>query len=177
MQFAEMIKQARLSAHLSQQGLAEQLVTERRPKGVWATYIGQIEKGKRVPSDEVCIKLAEVLELDSNRVLIAAYEAKAGSEEGRALYGKMRRSLLDPVINKILFSEEPLDPALLGVLSNPEIVALLGDQAWLEAVTRTRKRQKERDVLRLLALIEAMDDNQWQMIMGIIGTWNLEQPN
>ena len=177
MQFAEMIKEARSRAHLSQQGLAAQVVTARKPNGVWATYIGQIEKGEKVPSDEVCIKLAEVLELDYNRVLIAAYEAKAGSEEGRALYGKMMRSLSDPVVNKLLSSEEPLDPALLGVLSNPEIAALLGDQPWLEAVARARKKQKERDVLRLLALVEAMDDKQWDMIMGIIGTWNLEPPN
>ena len=134
MQFAEIVKEARLQAHLSQQRLAEQLVTARRPKGVWATYIGQIEKGEKVPSDEVCIKLAEVLELDTNTVLIAAYEAKASSEEGRALYGKMMRSLSDPVVNKLLSSKEPLDPALLGLLSNPEIVALLGDQSWLEAV-------------------------------------------
>ena len=177
MQFAEMIKEARRQAHLSQQKLAKQLVTARRPKGVWATYIGQIEKGEKVPSDEVCIKLAEVLELDSNRVLIAAYEAKAGSEEGRALYVKMMRSLSDPVVDKILSSEEPLDPALLGVLSNPEITALLGDQPWLEAVARARKKQKERDVLHLLALVEAMDDKQWNAIMGIIETFGLEPPS
>ena len=177
MQFAEMIKEARLQAQLSQQRLADQLVTARKPEGVWATYIGQIEKGEKVPSDEVCIKLAEVLELDSNTVLIAAYEAKASSEEGRALYGKMMRSLSDPVVNKLLSSEEPLDPALLGVLSNPAIAALLEDQPWLEAVVRARKKQKERDVLGLLALVEAMDDKQWDMIMGIIGTWNFKPPN
>ena len=177
MQFAEMIKEARLQAHLSQQGLAVQLVTARRPKGVWATYIGQIEKGEKVPSDEVCIKLAEVLELDSNRVLLAAYEAKAGSEEGRALYGKMIRSLSDPVVNKLLSSKEPLDPALLGVLSDPEILALLGDQPWLEGIVRARKKQKERDVLGLFSLVEAMNDTQWNTIMGIIATWDLKPPS
>ena len=184
MQFAEMIKEARLQAQLSQQRLAGQLVTARNPKGVWSTYIGQIEKGEKFPSDEVCLKLAEVLELDSNRVLIAAYEAKATSEEGRALYGQMMRLQSDPVVNKLLSSEEPLDPALLGILSKPEILALLGDQSWLEAVARAHKKQKERehkkqkerDVLRLLALVEAMDDKQWDMIMGIIETWNLEPP-
>ena len=177
MQFAEMIKEARLQAQLSQQRLADQLVTARKPEGVWATYIGQIEKGEKVPSDEVCIKLAEVLELDSNIVLIAAYEAKASSEEGRALYGKMMRSLSDPVVNKLLSSEEPLDPALLGVLSNPEIAVLLGDQPWLEAVVRARKNQKERDVLGLLEKVEAMNDTQWDTIMGIIATWDLKPPS
>lgn len=168
MQFAEMIKEARLGAHLSQQRLAEQLVTARKPKGVWATYIGQIEKGEKVPSDEVCIKLAEVLELDSNRVLIAAYEAKAGSEEGRVLYSKMMRSLSDPVVNKLLSSEEPLDP---------EILEVLGDLPWLEGIVRARKKQKERDVLGLLSLVEAMNDTQWNTIMGIIATWDLKPPN
>lgn len=168
MQFAKMIKEARLQAHLSQQRLAEQLVTARRPKGVWATYIGQIEKGEKVPSDEICTKLAEVLGLDSNKVLLAAYEAKASSEEGRAIYGKMMRLLSDPVVNKLLSSKEPLDPALLELLSNPKIVALLRDQPWLEAVTRVHENQKERDVLSLLALVEAMDDKQWNMIMPLI---------
>ena len=177
MQFAEMIKEARLQAHLSQQGLAKQLVTARRPKGVWATYIGQIEKGEKVPSDEVCIKLAEVLELDSNRLLIAAYKAKAGSAEGCALYSKMMRLMSDPVVNKLLSREEPLDPALLEVLSNPEIAALFGDQPWLEAVARAHKKQQERDVLGLLSLVDVMDDKQWRMIMGIIDTWGLERPD
>ena len=177
MQFAEMIKKARLQAHLSQQKLAEQLVTARRPKGVWATYIGQIEKGEKVPSDEICIKLAEVLGLDSDKVLIAAYEAKASSEEGRAIYGKMMRLLSDPVVNKLLSNKKPLDPALLKLLSNPEIVALLGDQPWIEAVARVHANQKERDVLSLLALVEAMDDKQWNMIMGLIETWGLGLPS
>lgn len=174
MQFAEMIYEARRQADLTQQGLAKQLVTERKPKGVFATYIGQIEKGEKVPSDELCIKLAEVLELDSDRVLITAYQAKAGSAEGRALYGKMMRLQSDPVINELLSSEEPLDPTLLGVLSNPEILALLGDQPWLEAVARARKKQKERDVLGLLAQIEVMDDIQWETIRRIIETWKLK---
>ena len=64
MQFAEIVKEARLQARLSQRGLAEQLTTAQKPDGVWATYVGQIEKGDKVPSDEVCIKLAEVLQLD-----------------------------------------------------------------------------------------------------------------
>ena len=55
MQFAEILKEARLQARLSQRGLAEQLTTAQKPEGVWATYVGQIEKGDKVPCDEVCI--------------------------------------------------------------------------------------------------------------------------
>ena len=177
MQFAEMVKEARLQARLSQRGLAEQLITTQKPEGVWATYIGQIEKGEKVPSDEVCIKLAEVLQLDSSEVLLAAYEAKAGSEEGRALFAKMTRSLSDPVVRQLLESKEPLDPALLDALADAETRSLLGDQAWLEAITRARKIQKKRDVLAWLALGVAMDDKQWGAIMGLMDTMGLELPS
>jgi transcriptional regulator with XRE-family HTH domain len=177
MQFANMIKEARLKARLSQRGLAGQLVTAKKPDGVWATYIGQIEKGEKVPSDEVCIKLAEVLELDSSEVLLAAYEAKAGSDEGRRLFGKMARSLTDPVVSQLLNSKEPLDPALLEALANPEIRSLLGDQQWLDAISRARKTQKKRDVLGLLALVEAMNDKQWGGLMSILEGMGLELPD
>ena len=129
MQFAEMIKGTRLQARLSQRGLAEQLTSAQKPEGVWATYTGQIEKGEKVPSDEVCIKLAEVLELDYGEVLVAAYEAKEGSEEGRALFAKMERSLADPVVRQLLASKEPLEPALLDALADVETQALLPDRA------------------------------------------------
>ena len=115
MQFAEIVKEARLQARLSQRGLAEQLTTAQKPEGVWATYVGQIEKGDKVPSDEVCIKLAEVLELDPDVVLLAAYQAKASSQEGRDLFAKMARcSLTDPVVNQLLASAEPLAPSVLA---------------------------------------------------------------
>ncbi len=176
MRFAEMVKEARLKAGFSQRGLAEKLVTAQKPDGVWSTYIGQIEKGDKVPSDEVCIKLSEVLQLDSDEVLLAAYEAKVGSELGRVLFGKMIRSLRDPVVSQLLSSKEPLDPMLLEALADPETRSLLEDQPWLEAVARVRKTQKKRDLLGLLALVEAMDDKQWGAIMGIIETMGLELP-
>ena len=146
-----MIKGARLQTRLSQRGLAEQLITAQKPEGVWATYIGQIEKGEKVPSDEVCIKLAEVLELDSSEVLLAAYEAKAGSEEGRALFAKMARSLADPVVRQLLASKEPLKPALLDALADAETQSLLSDRAWLDAIGKARKMQNKRDVLAWLS--------------------------
>ena len=177
MQFAEMVKEARLRARLSQRGLAKQLVTAQKPDGVWATYVGQIEKGDKVPSDEVCMKLAEVLELDPSVVLLAAYQAKAGSEEGRALFAKMARSLTDPVVNKLLASEEPLDPAVLEAVADSDTRSLLGDRVWLAAVAQARKTQKRRDVLGMLALVEAMDDKQWGVIMGMIETMGIELPS
>ena len=49
MQFAEIVNEARLQAHLCQRGLAEQLTTAQKPEGVCATYVGQIEKGDKSP--------------------------------------------------------------------------------------------------------------------------------
>ena len=177
MQFAEIVKEARLRARLSQRGLAEQLVTAQKPNGVWATYVGQIEKGEKVPSDEVCVKLAEVLELNFSEVLLAAYEAKAGSEEARALFAKMARKLADPVICQLLASEEPLNPALFEALADPATQSLLADRIWLEAINKGRKMQNKRDVLAWLVLGVAMDDKQWAAIMAIMGTMGLEPPN
>ena len=174
MQFAEMVKEARLQARLSQRSLAEQLTTAQKPEGVWATYVGQIEKGDKVPSDEVCIKLAEVLKLDPDVVLLAAYQAKASSQEGRDLFAKMARSLTDPVVSELLASDEPLAPSVLEALTDADARDLLGDQTWLGAVARARKVQRERDVLGLLTLVEAMDDKQWGVIMGMIETMGLK---
>ena len=141
MQFAEIVNEARLQARLSQRGLAEQLTTAQKPDGVWATYVGQIEKGDKVPSDEVCITLAEVLELDPDVVLLAAYQAKASSQEGRDLFAKMARSLTDPVVNQLLASEEPLAPSVLEALADADTRSLLADsRGWGRSPGRARYR-------------------------------------
>ena len=85
MKFAELIREARKKVGLSQGGLAQQMRTAKRPEGVWPTYVGQIEKGEKVPSEEMCVRLAKVLELDTTEILLAAYEARADSEEARDL--------------------------------------------------------------------------------------------
>jgi transcriptional regulator with XRE-family HTH domain len=174
MQFAKMIKDARKRAKLSQRALAAQLITEDKPNGVWATYIGQIEKGEKVPSDEVCLMLATVLNLDPNTVLLMAYQSKANSPAGKALFKMMKRSLIDPVARKLLAGK--LAPAVLEVIANPEIQDLLVDQQWLEAMARARKLQKKRDVLTTLRDIEAMNDKQWEATQTIIRTMDLHSP-
>jgi len=55
MRFGEIIKRAR-TGNFSQLALGKHI-------GVWGTYIGQIEKGERIPSDERCQLLAKALEL------------------------------------------------------------------------------------------------------------------
>ena len=155
MQFANMIKEARSQADLSQRGLAKLLITSQKPDGVWPTYVGQIEKGEKIPSDDVCIKLAEVLELDSDMVLLAAYQAKAGSKEGRALFDKMVRIIADPVARRLLDGNEALD------------------QPWVAAITQARKTRKNREILKLLPIVEAMNDKQWAAMKQILETMKL----
>ena len=88
MNFGDMIERAR-RGRFSQQGLGEKI-------GVWGTYIGQIEKGKRIPSDERCLDLAAILELDPRALLIQAYRQRARTKEARRLFDRMAGLLSDP---------------------------------------------------------------------------------
>lgn len=168
MTFAEMIKEARQKASLSQGRLAQQLRTARRPEGVWPTYIGQIEKGEKVPSEEVCVKLAEVLELDLTEMLLAAYEARADSDEARGLFLEMRRALTDPVIRRLLSAKEPLDPGILEALADADLCEALAHEKWRQALIRSYRARKKRDIPGLLVRIEAMNDKQWAGLMSIL---------
>ena len=69
MNIAELVRTARMDHKLSQKALAKQISTTTKPNGVWATYVGQIEKGEKVPSDDVCVELARILGLDRDLVL------------------------------------------------------------------------------------------------------------
>ena len=89
MVFGDLIRKAR-QGRFSQQGLGEKI-------GVWGTYIGQIESGKRIPSDKRCLDLAAALGLDSGTLLLQAYRQRATSAEARRLFDRMAGLLADPV--------------------------------------------------------------------------------
>ena len=92
MRFGEIIKQAR-TGRFSQQALGESI-------GVWGTYIYQIEKGERIPSDDVCTNLAKALDLDPQLLLFLAYKERAQkTTEGRRLFTQMEKLMTDPVIS------------------------------------------------------------------------------
>ena len=143
---------------------------------MWNTYVGQIEKGEKVPSDEVCARLAEVLHLDPTLVLLAAYEAKADSDEAKALFGTMKRVLTDPVLQQLLTKREPLDPRLLEALDAADIRGVLLEAAWREMVGRCYRLRKKRNVPGLLALVEAMTDKQWKAMINMLEAMGLEAP-
>ncbi len=176
--FAHLVKTARIKAGMSQSQLGAELRTTQRPEGVWNTYIGQIEKGQRIPSDEVCVKLAETLELVPLNLLFAAYEARAESSSAtkttKELFKMMKRALTDPVIQRLLMAKEPLEEDVLKALEDEDIRSALGPVVWRETIARAYRIGKKRDIPGLLAIIEAMDDKQWTALTSMIETWGLK---
>tara|TARA_B100001250_G_scaffold414613_1_gene454654 strand:- start:7265 stop:7768 length:504 start_codon:yes stop_codon:yes gene_type:complete len=77
--FGSLIALRRKELNLSQRALAQKITTESKPGGVWSTYIGQVEKGDRVPSSEVCEALAEILQLNPLLLLALVYKFKAST--------------------------------------------------------------------------------------------------
>jgi len=170
MTLGELVKKAREEHSLSQKELGEKI-------GVWDTYIGQIEKGEKVPSDEICKKFAETLELDLTQVLLAAYEARTeltGSDEAIALFRKMKVVLTDPVVQRLLDTAEPLDPEVLSALTNADIRRLLAEEAWRDRVARCYRIRAKRNILALMALVESMTDKQWKAMVNMLDAMGLE---
>jgi transcriptional regulator with XRE-family HTH domain len=177
MRFADLIRDARIKKRLSQRQLGEQILTPGRPKGIWNTYIGQIEKGDKIPSDEICKKFAEVLELDLTQVLLAAYEARVeltGSDEAIGLFRKMRLVLNDPVVQRLLDAEDTIDPQILEALTNTDIRKIMAEEVWRELLIRCYRLKSKRNILALLTLVESMSDKQWKGLISMLDAMGLE---
>ena len=169
MVFAEIVKKARKRLRLSQARLGGEI-------GVWNTYVGQIEKGEKVPSDEVVIKLAKVLDLNLNELLLSAYKAKADSAEAQSLFKRMETALNDPVLQQIVSSSNPVDPAVLAALGDENIRAALTEDTWRESFSRCYRvnSRKKRDIQALLLLVESMNDKQYSAMMNLLEAMELE---
>ena len=87
----ELIRSGRNRLGWTQGYLAGQTRTTQKPKGRWVTYISQIERGEKIPSDEVCLLLAQLLDLDSLDLLLAAQEARTPVDHARELIRNARR--------------------------------------------------------------------------------------
>lgn len=177
MRFSDLIRDARTKKRLSQRQLGEQILTPGRPKGIWNTYIGQIEKGDKIPSDEICKKFAEVLELDLTQVLLAAYEARVeltGSDEAIGLFRRMRLVLNDPVVQRLLDAEETIDPEILDALTNTDIRKIMAEEVWRDLLIRCYRLKSKRNILALLTLVESMSDKQWKGLISMLDAMGLE---
>jgi transcriptional regulator with XRE-family HTH domain len=87
----EVIKNARVGKKYSQTQLGQLT-------GVWGTYIGQIEKGVRKPSDEVCKKLATALDLDWRCLQILTLIERAETRDSKQLLSIVYKILKEPVV-------------------------------------------------------------------------------
>jgi transcriptional regulator with XRE-family HTH domain len=91
----DVIKKARKSKGYSQSHLGKLI-------GNWGTYVGQIEKGDRTPSEKVCKKLATVLDLDLKELLILALKDRADIAESKRLLDVMYKLVTDPVVIELM---------------------------------------------------------------------------
>ena len=157
MGFGDIIKKSR-KGRFSQQALGEQI-------GVWGTYIGQIEKGERVPSDARCLQLAKALGLDARKLLITAYRERAQEREARSLFQQMEKLLADPVISRVVAERGLLDATLLEALEQPKIRKALKDASWREALIEAIG-MGDRDIPLLIQMIKQMPPQQWEALLS-----------
>jgi len=182
MNFGEAIKQAR-RGRFTQKQLGQAV-------GVWDTYIGQIEKGEKVPS---CLKLAEVLDLDPKKVLLMAYIERA-SGLARELFLRIQELLESPVLEYLLSEGKDIEVELLKMLTEVEVRSVLADGELLEALKDPALREairdrgirgilrdpkwkealagvgqvEDRDIPELLQAVSKMDEKQWQALFNMV---------
>ena len=152
--FATLIVECRQRLGLSQRQLGAELRTSRRPHGVWDTYIGQIEKGEKVPSDEVVLKMAEVLGLDGGTALFAAYRARTESAEVAALLERVKREL------------ERQSPGL----PTANVETWRGDRHWRQAVTDALESSSSDALANLLERAVGLREEHWKALYQAMGT-------
>ncbi len=158
MRFGEIIKRAR-NGRFSQQALGESI-------GVWGTYIYQIEKGERIPSDDVCAYLAKALDLDPQRLLFLAYKERAQkTSEGRRLFSQMEKLMTDPVISQVIVNPKMLDAGIVKALQSPDIRKVLKNKQWCEALNASASTT-DRDIPELIKVVTQIPPQQWQTLLS-----------
>ena len=163
----ELIRSGRSRLGLTQGRLAGEIKTTQKPQGLWVTYISQIERGEKVPSDEVCLQLARVLELDPVDLLLAAQEARTQVEQARVLIRNARILSHAPTTPGAAQPGSPTaNPQLRNALSDEEFVRILGD------CYASPNRQR---VLDLLDRLTRLDDVQWQLFVNFLAALTAEE--
>ena len=164
MDFASVVRQARKQAGLSQPELARLLVTPKRPRGVWATYVGQIEKGQKVPSEEICLKLAEVLRLDPLSLLVRAHRQKADTAETQAFLDCVLRIVTDPSAASV-FSEGHAEYMYGSALDDGRLVPQGEVEYILPQLCRSRAMET---LCELLKDLDDISETDWRQLSGLL---------
>ena len=154
----KMIKQNRERLKMSQKELAHQT-------DVWDTYISQIEKGEKIPSDELCFKLGGILEIDYRSLLLSAYIERSRGET-RILFEQMKHLLSDPLFEHLL-KIDWITPEILEIFSTPDFSAAICDPRWRQ-VFLDGFRMQDRDIVGLIQAIQKMKKTQWDALMNMV---------
>jgi transcriptional regulator with XRE-family HTH domain len=145
--FGSLIRTQRQAAGISQKALGQRIITKKKPDGVWATYIGQLEKGDKVPSAEICIAIARALEVDPYFMLALAFRERAETLEER-------------VLSDVLLSliKEGWDTKDKVQLADGPIASMV------EVGAGARRDQ----ILRILDHARDVDDAKWEAICAAV---------
>ncbi len=152
------IRQNRERLKMSQKELAHQT-------DVWDTYISQIEKGEKVPSDDLCLKLGDILEVDYRFLLLSAYTERSRSET-KTLFEQMKRLLSDPLFEYLL-KIDWITPEILETISSPDFSAAIRDPRWRQ-VFLDGFRMQDRDIVELIQAVGRMKKVQWEALMNMV---------
>lgn len=155
----ETIKQARENLKMSQKELGQR-------GGVWDTYIGQIEKGEKIPSDELCLKIAQILGLNGRDLLLCAYIERSG-DESRELFEQMRQILNDPALGYFKRINQ-FSPEILEALDDPDFIAAIRDPNWRKAFVEGFRLKEDRDLLGLIEAVGKMKKVQWEALVNMV---------
>lgn len=158
MRLGEIIKRAR-NGRFSQRALGKNI-------GVWDTYIGQIEKGERIPSDDRCQLLAKALDLAPQTLLFLAYKERAQkTPEGRKLFSQMEKLLTDPVISQVIADPKMLNSDIVKALQSPDIRKVLKNKQWCEAL-KASASTTDRNIPEFINIITQIPAQQWQALLS-----------
>jgi transcriptional regulator with XRE-family HTH domain len=168
----ELLRGGRSRLGLTQGRLAGEIKTTQKPHGLWVTYISQIERGEKVPSDEVCLQLARVLELDPVDVLLAAQEARTQVEPARALIRNAR--ILSQATPGSGLDQPPPDAS--PAVDDPQLQNALADEDFVRALEACYASADRQRVLELLERLTRLDDAQWQLFENFLSAFAADQP-
>lgn len=198
-----LLRERRSEANLSQKALAEKISTKKNPNGVWATYIGQLEKGEKTPSAEVSVSLANALDIDPHLVLALAFLDRAETVEERHL-AEVLLKIIREGPNLETSSSKRFSAGNIAETRYDDIARILqyaadtDDATWsnirtiVEAIVASKKDSRTSELVggllsactstrfnQLLVIIEqskTLDDSKWTALCNMASAFSTSDP-